>query len=141
MEARQFGQWLERYKAKHQCQTHTDVWLSVLRDTPHSQIIDDAMATYNEQGMEKVHFQMLTNVDPNMEHYEALAYQVQAGASLLCIWGAHDTSEFILTSNGFGLWEGIAVSDDHVHRVVVVNPQIAAVLWSNMTPMFERWGQ
>ncbi|SJK97028.1 uncharacterized protein ARMOST_00277 [Armillaria ostoyae] len=27
-----------------------------------------------EHGMEKVHFQMLTNVDPNMKHYEALAY-------------------------------------------------------------------
>ncbi|PBK73453.1 hypothetical protein ARMSODRAFT_952521 [Armillaria solidipes] len=74
MEARQFGQWLERYKAKHQCQTHTDVWLSVLRDTPHSQIIGDAIAIYSEHRIEKVHFQMLTNVDSNMKHYEALAY-------------------------------------------------------------------
>ncbi|PBK95390.1 hypothetical protein ARMGADRAFT_1062022 [Armillaria gallica] len=131
-------QWLERFKAKHQCQTHADVWLSVLRlylDTPHSQI---AMAIYNEHGIEKVHFQMPTNVDPNMESYEALAYQLQAGASFLCIWEAHDTSEFILASNGLGLWEGVAVSGDHVHHVFVASPRIVVVLQPNITPVFEK---
>ncbi|KAK0213249.1 hypothetical protein DFS33DRAFT_1269862 [Desarmillaria ectypa] len=137
-------QWLERYKTKHlECKTHTDVWLRILRyylDTPHSQIIDDAMAIYNEHGMEKVHFQMLTNVDPNMEHYEALAYQGQAGMSFLCIWEAHETSEFILSSNGFGLWEGLSMSGDQIHRVFVISPRIAVVLRSNLTPIFEKMG-
>ncbi|KAK0240757.1 hypothetical protein EDD85DRAFT_1019723 [Armillaria nabsnona] len=95
------------------------------------------MAIYNEHGIEKVHFQMLTNVDPNMENYEALAYQLQAGASFLCIWEALDASEFILTSNGLGLWEGVAVSD-HVHHVFVASPRIAVVLRANITPMFEK---
>ncbi|PBK71922.1 hypothetical protein ARMSODRAFT_883367, partial [Armillaria solidipes] len=138
-------QWVERYKTKHpSCQTHTDVWLSVLRyylDTPHSQIVDDATAIYKEHGMAKVHLQMLTGtVDPNMEHYPALAYQAQAGMSFLCIWEAHDTSEFILSNSSFGLWEGLAPSGDHIHRVFVVSPQIAVVLRSNLLPMFEKMG-
>ncbi|KAK0462592.1 uncharacterized protein EV420DRAFT_1525759 [Desarmillaria tabescens] len=138
-------QWVERYKTKHpSCQTHTDVWLSVLRyylDTPHSQIVNDATAIYKEHGMEKVHLQMLTDtVDPNMEHYPALAYQKQAGMSFLCIWEAHDTSEFILSNNSFGLWEGVAPSGDQIHRVFVVSPQIAVVLRSNLLPMFEKMG-
>ncbi|KAK0462593.1 uncharacterized protein EV420DRAFT_1265383, partial [Desarmillaria tabescens] len=138
-------QWVERYKTKHpSCQTHTDVWLSVLRyylDTPHSQIVNDATAIYKEHGMEKVHLQMLTDtVDPNMEHYPALAYQKQAGMSFLCIWEAHDTSEFILSNSGFGLWEGLAASGDYIHRVFVVSPRIAVVLRSNLLFMFETMG-
>ncbi|SJL11237.1 uncharacterized protein ARMOST_14640 [Armillaria ostoyae] len=136
-------QWVERYKTKHpSCQTHTDVWLSVLRyylDTPHSQIVDDATAIYKEHGMAKVHLQTNT-VDPNMEHYPALAYQVQAGMSFLCIWEAHDTSEFILSDSSFGLWEGVAPSGDHIHRVFVVSPRIAVILRSNLLPMFEKMG-
>ncbi|KAK0497571.1 hypothetical protein EDD18DRAFT_159463 [Armillaria luteobubalina] len=135
--------WLERYKAKHHCRTHTDVWLHVLRyylDTPHSRILDHAKAIYDERGMEMVHLQMLNHVDPDMENYEALAYDVQASMSFLCIWEAHDTSEFILSDSGFGLWEGLSVSGDSVHRVFVVSPRIAVVLRSNWTPTFEKMG-
>ncbi|KAK0216113.1 hypothetical protein IW262DRAFT_197290 [Armillaria fumosa] len=138
-------QWVERYKTKYpSCQTHTDVWLSVLRyylDIPHSQIVDDATAIYKEHGMVKVHLQMQTNgVDPNMEHYPALAYQKQAGMSFLCIWEAHDTSEFILSNSSFGLWEGLGLSGEHIHRVFVVSPQIVVVLRSNLLSMFEKMG-
>ncbi|KAK0480502.1 hypothetical protein EDD18DRAFT_1205473 [Armillaria luteobubalina] len=126
-------QWVERYKTKHpSCQTHTDVWLS---------IVDDATAIYKEHGMMKVQLQMQTNgVDPDMEHYPALAYQKQAGMSFLCIWEAHETSEFILSNSSFGLWEGVALSGDQIHRVFVVSPRIAVVLRSNLLPMFEKMG-
>ncbi|KAK0238287.1 hypothetical protein EDD85DRAFT_768275, partial [Armillaria nabsnona] len=136
-------QWLERYKAKHHCRTHTDVWLHVLRyylDTPHSRILDHVKAIYDERGMETVHLQMLNHLDPDMENYEAIAYDVQASMSFLCIWEAHDTSEFILSNNGFGLWEGLSVSGDSVHRVFVVSPRIVVVLRSNWTPIFEKMG-
>ncbi|KAK0184964.1 hypothetical protein F5146DRAFT_210648 [Armillaria mellea] len=135
--------WLERYKAKHHCRTHTDVWLHVLRyylDTPHSKILDHAKAIYDERGMEMVHIQMFNHVDPDIENYEALAYDLQASMSFLCIWEAHDTSEFILSNSGFGLWEGLSVSGDSVHRVFVVSPRIVVVLRSNWTPMFEKMG-
>ncbi len=136
-------QWLERYKAEHHCRTHTDVWLHVLRyylDTPHSKILDHAKAIYDERGMETVHLQMLNHIDPDMEHYEALAYDVQAAMSFLCIWEAHDTSEFILMNGGFGLWEGLSVSGDSIHRIFVVSPRIAVVLRSNWTPTYEKMG-
>ncbi len=88
-----------------------------------------------------VHLQMLTDtVDPNMEHYPALAYQGQVDMSFLCIWEAHDRSEFILSNSSFGLWEGVAPSGDHIHRVFVVSPRIAVVLRSNFL-CSKRWGQ
>ncbi|KAK0435826.1 hypothetical protein EV421DRAFT_1833792 [Armillaria borealis] len=136
-------QWLEHYKAKHHCQTHTDVWLHVLRyylDTPHSQIIDHARAIYDERGMGMVHLQMMTNLDPDMEHSEALAYDMQASACHLGIWEAHPTSEFILSNSGFGLFEGLSVTGDQVHRIFVVSPRIAVILRSNLTFIYQRMG-
>ncbi|KAK0219559.1 hypothetical protein EDD85DRAFT_961033 [Armillaria nabsnona] len=136
-------QWLEHYKTKHHCQTHTDVWLRVLRyylDTPHSQILDHARAIYNERGIERVHLQMMTNLDPDMEHSESLAYDMQASACFLGIWEAHPTSEFILSSSGFGLFEGLSVTGDQVHRIFVVSPRIAVILRSNLTFIYQKMG-
>ncbi|PBK82575.1 hypothetical protein ARMGADRAFT_1068108 [Armillaria gallica] len=136
-------QWVERYKTKHHCQTHTDVWLQVLRyylDTPHSQIIDHAQAIYKERGIETVHLQMMTNLNPDMEHSEALGYDKQASASFLGIWEAHPTSEFILSNNSFGLFEGFSVTVDEVHRIFVVSPRIAVILRSNLTCIYQQIG-
>ncbi|KAK0492636.1 hypothetical protein EDD18DRAFT_449314 [Armillaria luteobubalina] len=136
-------QWLECYKTKHSCQTHTDVWLHVLRyylDTPHSEILGHARAIYNEHGMGKVHLQMMTNLDPDMEHSEALAYDMQASACHLGIWEAHSTSEFILSNNAFGLFEGLSVTGDQVHRIFVISPQIAVILRSNLMFMYKEMG-
>ncbi|KAK0462559.1 uncharacterized protein EV420DRAFT_1525608 [Desarmillaria tabescens] len=124
--------WLECYKTKHQCQTHTDVWLHVLRyylDTPHPQILNHAQALYDQHGREKVDSAAATHIDPNFEHYEAVAYYMQAEDYFLCIWEANAASEFILTS-GFGLWEGISGIGNHIHRIFVVSPRIAVVLRS-----------
>ncbi|KAK0225438.1 hypothetical protein IW262DRAFT_1266129 [Armillaria fumosa] len=129
--------WLERYKAKHQCQTHTDVWLHVLRyylDTPHSQILDVAEAEYRQHGWTKIHDLVATHLDPSFEHYETIAYHNQADRYSFCIWEANAASEFILTSQGFGLWEGTSGTRDMVHRLFVISPKIAIVLRSNSPP-------
>ncbi len=123
--------WLERYKAKHQCQTHTDVWLHVLRyylDTPHSQILDVAEAEYRQHGWEKIH-----NPDIDEQH-EAIAYHIQAERYSFCIWEANAASEFILTSQGFGLWEGKSGKGGYIHRMFVISPRIAVVLRANSPP-------
>ncbi|KAK0194954.1 hypothetical protein F5146DRAFT_923652 [Armillaria mellea] len=128
--------WLERYKAKHQCQTHTDVWLHVLRyylDTPHSQILDVAEAEYRQYGWKKI-LDPAATVDPNFEHYETIAYHDQAERFYFCIWEANAASEFILTSQGFGLWEGTSGTGEMVHRLFVVSPRIVIVLRSNSPP-------
>ncbi len=74
-------QWLIWYQTEHQCHTHIDVWLRVIRyylDTPHSQIVDDAHAEYKKYGYSEVFRQVATGVDPLMEHPESFAYQRQA---------------------------------------------------------------
>ncbi|PBK73421.1 hypothetical protein ARMSODRAFT_952487 [Armillaria solidipes] len=134
---RQARPWLERYKAKHQCQTHTDVWLHVLRyylDTPHSQILDVAEAEYRQHGWWKIHNPAATHIDPNFEQYQTIAYHIQAERYSFCIWEANAASEFILTSQGFGLWEGRSGTGDYIHRMFVVSPRIAIVLRANSSP-------
>ncbi|PBK95353.1 hypothetical protein ARMGADRAFT_1163951 [Armillaria gallica] len=140
----QIRPWLERYKAKHQCQTHTDVWLHVLRyylDTPHSQILDAAEAEYRQHGWEKIHNPAATHIDPNFEQHETIAYHVQAEMYSFCIWEADAASEFILTSQGFGLWvdityttEGTSAAGGYIHRIFVISPRIAVVLRANSIP-------
>ncbi|KAK0203574.1 hypothetical protein DFS33DRAFT_1487874 [Desarmillaria ectypa] len=133
-------QWLIRYQTEHQCQTHVDVWLRVMRyylDTTHSQIIDDAHAEYKKYGLGKVLEQLATGVDPTMEHLESFAYQGQAEGCSLGIWEAEATSEFILTDSAFGLWEGLTPAPDAIHRIFVVSPRIALVLRNNSLPLFE----
>ncbi|PBK80203.1 hypothetical protein ARMGADRAFT_1092392 [Armillaria gallica] len=130
-------QWLIRYQAEHQCNTHVDVWLRVMRyylDTPHSQIVDDAHAEFKKYGLGEAFAQVVTGVDPAMEHPESLAYQLQAEMYFLGIWEAEATSEFILTANAFGLWEGLVPPADAIHRIFLVSPRIAIVLRRNTPP-------
>ncbi|KAK0220313.1 hypothetical protein IW262DRAFT_1461581 [Armillaria fumosa] len=133
-------QWLIRYQAEHQCQTHVDVWLRIMHyylDTPHSQIVDDAHAEFKKYGYAEAFQQVVTGVDPASEHPESLAYQLQAESFFLGIWEAEATSEFILTNNAFGLWEGLTPSVDAIHRIFLVSPRIALVLRSNALPLFD----
>ncbi|SJK98622.1 uncharacterized protein ARMOST_01890 [Armillaria ostoyae] len=134
-------QWLIRYQAEHQCQTHVDVWLRLMRyylDTPHSQIVDDAHAEFKKYGHVEAFTQVVTSVDPASEHPDSLAYQVQAEMYFLGIWEAEATSEFILTNNTFGLWEGrTSTMDPGIHRIFLVSPRIALVLRSNSLPLFD----
>ncbi|KAK0495822.1 hypothetical protein EDD18DRAFT_1167537 [Armillaria luteobubalina] len=132
-------QWLIRYQAEHQCQTHVDVWLRVMRyylDTPHSQIVDDAYAEFKKYGYNEAFQQVVTGIDPASEHPESLAYQVQAEQCFLGIWEAEATSEFILTNRAFGLWEGLTPAGG-IHRIFLVSPRIALVLRSNALPLFD----
>ncbi len=64
----------------------------------------------------------------------ARAYLKQGGGFFLRIWCAAKDREFILTHNGFGLWEGLAPPLSvypEIHRLFVLSPQIAIVLRAN----------
>ncbi len=131
-------QWLIQYQAEHQCQTHVDVWLRLMRyylDTPHSQIVDDAHAEFKKYGHAEALAQVMNGVDPASEHPDSLAYQVQAERYFLGIWEAEATSEFILTNNAFGLWEGLSSEMNITHRIFLVSPRIALVLRNNSVPL------
>jgi len=111
----------------------TDMWLHFLRyylDTPHTQILRHAA-----EGMKGFpsNFGLDQNfeLDPHLDHLEAMLYQQQANMYYLGIWRAAPGQEFVLGHNSFGLWEGIAGPIRELHRIFIVSPQIAIILRSN----------
>jgi hypothetical protein len=73
---------------------------------------------------------LTTRIDPDEEHFNALAYEGLADGRFLCIWEAADGEEFVLGDNSFGLWEGTAALAAHfsLHRLFVLSPRIIIVL-------------
>ncbi|KAF7971743.1 hypothetical protein HWV62_19991 [Athelia sp. TMB] len=132
--------WIERRMSKHKLATAADAWLHTLRyylDTPHPQLMQHAVDVKKQFG-EDAYIQMVSGgeVPADAEYYPALAYQSQ-GDMFLCIWEASDDEEFILTDNGFGLWEGLIGGNPWAHRLFVVSPRFAIVLRSPlMRPEF-----
>ncbi|KAJ6632191.1 hypothetical protein B0H10DRAFT_1771728 [Mycena sp. CBHHK59/15] len=125
-------EWTEKFRERHGLDSATDVWLHSLRyflDTSHAQISLDATQMYKKYGMISFLAMMETApIDPDAEHFHAVAYQMQAGSYFLCVWEAADGQEFILGSNGFGLWEGRALGVPGLHRIFIISPRLALVL-------------
>ncbi|KAF5379203.1 hypothetical protein D9615_005924 [Tricholomella constricta] len=128
--------WIRNFKKEHDLKTSTDLWLFTIRyymDTPHSEICQHAEKTYEKYGRNVLDRGM---VDPNMEHYNALAYALQAQDYFLGFWEAPEGTEFILGHNGFGIWEGNSFPLSMMHRIFVVGPRFAVVLrHNNMLPL------
>ncbi|OJA09736.1 hypothetical protein AZE42_06856 [Rhizopogon vesiculosus] len=94
-------QWIECFMKANGIQSAVEAWLHVLRyylDTSHSDIMRHAAEL--------------------IEKY-ALAYRLQADHHFLSIWEAVEGEEFVLTHNGFGLWEGLVYGEPHLHRIFV----------------------
>jgi hypothetical protein len=128
-------EWRKKFSQTHGLRNSAELWLFALRyylDTPHSQISMHGSKMQRKYGVENLQ-RMLTvsQVDPDMEHYLALAYVNQAQSYFLCFWEAADGEEFILSDNSFGLWEGRAAGESGLHRLFVVSPRVAVVLRGN----------
>ncbi|OAX36396.1 hypothetical protein K503DRAFT_721474 [Rhizopogon vinicolor AM-OR11-026] len=125
-------QWIECFMKAKGIQSAVEAWLHVLRyylDTSHSDIMRHAaelVDKYGEAGLQKMFTE--THVPPDLEHYPALAYRLQADHHFLSIWEAAEGQEFVLTHNGFGLWEGLLHGEPHLHRIFVVSPRITIIL-------------
>ncbi|KAJ8596830.1 hypothetical protein M405DRAFT_725507, partial [Rhizopogon salebrosus TDB-379] len=126
--------WIESFMKAKGIHSAVEKWLYVLRyylDTSHSDIIRDAaelIEKYGEEGLQKMMTE--SHIPPDIEHYPAVTYQGHADGYFLSIWEAAEGEEFILTHNGFGLWEGLAIAFRGLHRIFVVSPRIAIVLRS-----------
>jgi hypothetical protein len=134
---------IERLQKRFGYETSGDLWLHFLRyylDTPHNQIMEDAQPMANFSAMKNTLF---NGADLDVEGYEACAYQAQAGMYFLSIWEAAPGTEFIISHNSFGLWEGNYGPSPQLHRLFVVSPRIAIVLKLNMAeiPMFSMFTQ
>jgi hypothetical protein len=130
-------QWIESFMRSKGIHSAIETWLCVLRyylDTSHSDIMRDAAELIEKYGEESLSKMMTeSHIPPDIEHYPALTYQGHADAYFLSIWEAAEGEEFILTHNGFGLWEGLGKGFHGLHRIFVVSPRIAIVL--RITPL------
>ncbi|KAG1725894.1 uncharacterized protein EDB91DRAFT_1022191, partial [Suillus paluster] len=125
-------QWIESFMKAKGTQSAVETWLYVLRyylDASHSDIMRDAaelIEKYGEEGLQKMIAE--SHISPDFERYPVVAYHGQANNYFFSIWEAAEGEEFILTNNGFGLWEGLAGGCPGLHRIFVVSPRIAIVL-------------
>jgi hypothetical protein len=123
-------EWLRAYKKKHGLESDTEMWLHTLRyylDTPHKMLMQHGRAIelkYREKLMEMIK----TRIDPDDEHFNALAYYGLADGHFLCIWEAADGEEFVVGDSSFGIWEGSAAGHSGLHRLYVLSPRIIIVL-------------
>ncbi|KAF8069021.1 hypothetical protein FPV67DRAFT_1414509 [Lyophyllum atratum] len=123
--------WLRNFRKNHGLKTSADVWLCSMRyymDTPHPLICQHAKESYQKYGRDTV---CRGVIDPNMEHYFALAYARQAQDYFLGFWEAPEGTEFILGHNSFDLGEGKSPPVYMLHRIFVVSPRLAVVLRHN----------
>ena len=123
-------EWLQAYKKRHGLESETEMWLHTLRyylDTPHKELMRYGREITLKHG-EKIMEMLTTRIDPNEEHFNALAYAGLADGFFLCIWEVADGEEFVLGDSSFGLWEGIAAGHPGLHRLFVLSPRIIIVL-------------
>jgi hypothetical protein len=123
-------EWLQAYKKRHGLESDIEMWLHTLRyylDTPHKELMQHGREIVLKH-KEKIMEMMKTRIDPNEEHFNALAYHGLADGWFLCIWEAADGEEFFLGDSGFGLWEGIVEGHEGLHRLFVLSPRIIIVL-------------
>lgn len=141
--------WIRAFRERNNL-APSDVWLHVLRyylDTPHSEIMKhgteaeisiakDAFRAYGLGASSKIlpsEFSILRDlsereVNPDLEHWESIAYSTQMAGFFLNIWEAAPEEEFVISSNSFGLYEGRKDPYGPLHRFYVVSPKIILVL-------------
>jgi hypothetical protein len=125
------AEWIRNYKQTRGLTTDVDVWRDALKyylDTSHQDIVATGERIRERYGNHRLHEMLRDRVDPGLEEWYAIDYESQANYFFLGIWEAAEDSEFVLSSNGFGLWEGLIYGSPGAHRVYVVSPRIAIIL-------------
>lgn len=127
--------WIIHCKKTHGFKSPAEMWLHMLNyylDNSHSQLMTHAAGITDKYGMGGVMGFMLPDnqVPPEIEHFPAISYQTNCGGHYTCIWQAADEEEFVLTHNGFGLWEGRVDGQPYVHRIFIISPRVIIVLRS-----------
>ncbi|KAF8798613.1 hypothetical protein BYT27DRAFT_7236712 [Phlegmacium glaucopus] len=134
--------WIRKVKKTRGLETDHDVWLHGLKyylETPHHTIVATAEWVREEVGDHRFQEMLRSRVALDMEDWYAIDYETLANYFFLGIWEAADDSEFVLSGNGFGLWEGLIDGDPGAHRIAIVlrrtllhnaHPNDPAILYS-----------
>ena len=112
--------------------TLDDVWLDNMRGL--METVDDSL--------DITHFDVATeqNGDTNIGYLENCDYRSHNMSTFLCIWEAEAPYEFILTDNGFGIYEsdaGRALPSQANHYFYPISPRrilVAAKVWFKPNP-------
>ena len=123
--------WIRNVKKTHGLKTDHDVWLHGLKyylETPHHTMVAAAEWVREELGDQRFQEMLRSRVALGIEDWYAIEYETLANYFFLGIWEAADDSEFVLSGNGFGLWEGLIDGNPGAHRLYIVSPRIAIVL-------------
>ncbi|PFH47922.1 hypothetical protein AMATHDRAFT_66550 [Amanita thiersii Skay4041] len=125
--------WIEQVKQTMGIDDQVGVWLYFLNfflNTSHKAIV----SRYHE-----LHGGIYDNsgfrppVGGSLEDYPSSDYAILAENYFLGIVEAADDTEFILSNNGFGIWEGTFFGEvPGVHKLYVISPRIALLLRNNM---------
>jgi hypothetical protein len=126
-----FVNWIRNVKKTRGLKTDHDVWLHGLKyylETPHHTMVAAAEWGREELGDQRFQEMLRSRVALDIENWYAIEYEALANYFFLGLWEAADDSEFILSGNGFGLWEGLIDGNPGAHRLYIVSPRIAIVL-------------
>ena len=126
-----FVDWIRNVKKTCGLKTDHDVWLHGLKyylETPHHTMVAAAEWVREELGEQRFQEMLKSRVSLDIKDWYAIDYETLANYFFLGIWEAADGSEFVLSGNGFGLWEGLIDGNPGAHRLYIVSPRIAIVL-------------
>ena len=126
-----FFDWIRNVKKTRGLRTDHDVWLHGLNyylETPHHTMVAAAEWVREERGDLRFQEMLRSRIELDIEEWYAIEYETLANYFFLGIWEAADDSEFVLSGNGFGLWEGLIDGNPGAHRLYIVSPRIAIVL-------------
>ncbi|KAI6169771.1 hypothetical protein EDD17DRAFT_1463334, partial [Pisolithus thermaeus] len=125
------GKCIMHYRQTHGFETPVEAWLGTLQyylDNSHSQIMTQAAEITDKYGLEYMKKILRGHTSgTEIENLPAISYQSNCGNKYTCIWQAAEGEEFVLTHNGFGLWEGIINGLPCLHDVFVVSPHVVIV--------------
>ncbi|KAF8991174.1 hypothetical protein BDQ17DRAFT_1371069 [Cyathus striatus] len=123
--------WIRKRKRDRGLKDSMDLWLDGMQyylDTPHQAIVAEGEGVVQRLGGEmKVEMMKRMGVNPNV-NWHALEYMFVANDYFIGFWEAAEGTEFALGNSSFGLWEGLTMDSNYIHRIFVLSPRLILVL-------------
>ncbi|KAK0448906.1 uncharacterized protein EV420DRAFT_1711095 [Desarmillaria tabescens] len=121
---------LKRFGESLALSTNSEIWLHFLHYFLDAQIAYDGTSFINEPDLANYTERDILPSNVDISRTPMKIYQRHASMFYLAACQPADGKEFILTDNGFGLWEGLS-EQSHIHRIFVVGPRLAIILRNN----------
>ncbi|RDB19660.1 hypothetical protein Hypma_013266 [Hypsizygus marmoreus] len=133
LQSRAVHDWMACFRTHYGLQSPLEVWMFALRYyilVPHFKICLEASELHRKFEKGELYSMMmgLRKMPPEVHHCLSVAYAQQDTDYFIGFWEAPVGTEFVLSSNSFGVWEGFLEAGPVLHRMFVVSPRFAIVL-------------